>query len=119
VYGITAVSSGWRSITAFVVEDRQQGGPLTRTLLAYAEADLNAKAAAETLLIHVNTAHYRLAASGDVGTVRALADELELIGFDPRGAGVSQRPRLPMRMGTLAAVVDSYWTSWGWTASTC
>jgi len=35
-----------------------RAAPLTRTLLAYAEADLNAKAAAEALLIHVNTAHY-------------------------------------------------------------
>lgn len=47
----------------FVAEDHEQGGPLTRTLLAYAEADLNAKASAVALLIHVNTAHYRLAAS--------------------------------------------------------
>ena len=47
-------------IERFVAEDREQGGALTRTLLAYAEADLNAKAAAEALLIHVNTAHYRL-----------------------------------------------------------
>jgi DNA-binding PucR family transcriptional regulator len=48
-------------IERFVVEDREHGGQLTRTLLAYAEADPNAKAAAEALLIHVNTAHYRLA----------------------------------------------------------
>jgi poly(3-hydroxyalkanoate) depolymerase len=34
------------------------------------------------------------------------ADGLELVGFDPPGAGVSQRPRLPMRMGGLAAVVE-------------
>jgi poly(3-hydroxyalkanoate) depolymerase len=32
---------------------------------------------------------------------------LELIGFDPPGAGVSQRPRLPMRMGGLAGVLES------------
>jgi poly(3-hydroxyoctanoate) depolymerase len=31
---------------------------------------------------------------------------LELIGFDPPGAGMSQRPRLPMRMSGLAAVVE-------------
>lgn len=30
----------------------------------------------------------------------------ELIAFDPPGAGLSQRPRLPMRMGGLAAVVQ-------------
>ena len=34
------------------------------------------------------------------------AGGLELIGFDPPGAGVSQRPRLPMRMSALAAVVE-------------
>ena len=47
-------------IERFVAEDRAHGGPADRTLLAYADADLNAKAAAEALLIHVNTAHYRL-----------------------------------------------------------
>jgi poly(3-hydroxyalkanoate) depolymerase len=31
---------------------------------------------------------------------------LELIGFDPPGAGASQRPCLPMRMGGLAAMVE-------------
>jgi len=30
------------------------------------------------------------------------AGGLELIGFDPPGTGVSQRPRLPMRMSALA-----------------
>jgi sugar diacid utilization regulator len=47
-------------IERFVAEDRAHGGQLIDTLLAYAESDLNAKAAAERLLIHVNTAHYRL-----------------------------------------------------------
>jgi hypothetical protein len=47
-------------IAEFVRDDRAHGGALTRTLLAYAEADLNAKATAEELLIHVNTAHHRL-----------------------------------------------------------
>ena len=41
-----------------------------------------------------------------MGTVRALRARVELIGFDPPGAGLSQRPRLPMRMGGLAAVVE-------------
>ena len=48
-------------IESFVAEDRAHGGHLIDTLLAYADADLNAKAAAEALLIHPNTAHYRLA----------------------------------------------------------
>jgi poly(3-hydroxyalkanoate) depolymerase len=33
------------------------------------------------------------------------AGERELIAFDPPGAGLSQRPRLPLRMGSLAEVV--------------
>ena len=43
-----------------MAEDREHGGHLIQTLLAYAEADLNAKVAAEALMIHPNTAHYRL-----------------------------------------------------------
>jgi sugar diacid utilization regulator len=48
-------------IAGFVAEDRAHGGQLIRTVEAYAAADLNFKAAAEQLLIHVNTAHHRLA----------------------------------------------------------
>jgi DNA-binding PucR family transcriptional regulator len=48
-------------IERFVADDRAHGGHLIDTLLAYAECDLNAKAAAERLLIHANTAHYRIA----------------------------------------------------------
>jgi DNA-binding PucR family transcriptional regulator len=68
-------------IERFVAEDREQGGPLTRTLLAYAEADLNAKAAAEKLLIHVNTAHYRLARIAEKTgcDLRRLPDVIDLV----------------------------------------
>ena len=68
-------------IERFVAEDREQGGALTRTLLAYAEADLNAKAAAETLLIHVNTAHYRLARIAEKTgcDLRRLPDVIDLV----------------------------------------
>ena len=68
-------------IEQFVAEDRAQGGPLTRTLLAYAEADLNAKAAAEALLIHVNTAHYRLARIAEKTgcDLRRLPDVIDLV----------------------------------------
>ena len=68
-------------IAQFVAEDREHGGPLTRTLLAYAEADLNAKAAAEALLIHVNTAHYRLGriAEKTGRDLRHLADVIDLV----------------------------------------
>jgi hypothetical protein len=68
-------------IERFVVEDREQGGILTRTLLAYAAADLNAKAAAEQLLIHVNTAHYRLGRIAEKTgcDLRRLSDVIDLL----------------------------------------
>jgi sugar diacid utilization regulator len=64
-----------------VIEDRQHGGPLTRTLLAYAAADLNAKAAAEELLIHVNTAHHRLGRIAEKTgcDLRRLSDVIDLL----------------------------------------
>ena len=49
------------AIADFLAEDAGKGGTLTRTLLAYVEADLNVSSAAEQLLIPANTAHYRLA----------------------------------------------------------
>lgn len=48
-------------VRLFVEEDIASGGTLIGTLLAYAEANLNAKVAAGRLYIHVNTAHHRLA----------------------------------------------------------
>lgn len=48
------------AIRRFVEEDAAAGGALTSTLLAYADANLNAKEAAQRLYIHVNTAHHRL-----------------------------------------------------------
>jgi sugar diacid utilization regulator len=50
-------------------------------LLAYAAADLNAKAAAEQLLIHVNTAHYRLGRIAEKTgcDLRRLADVIDLL----------------------------------------
>jgi PucR C-terminal helix-turn-helix domain/GGDEF-like domain len=68
-------------IERFVAEDREHGGQLVATLLAYAEADLNAKAAAERLLIHVNTAHYRLARIEEKTgcDLRRLPDVIELL----------------------------------------
>ena len=62
-------------------EDREHGGHLIETLLAYAEADLNAKAAAERLLIHVNTAHYRLGriAERTGCDLRRLPDVIDLL----------------------------------------
>jgi hypothetical protein len=68
-------------IERFVAEDREQGGQLSRTLLAYAAADLNAKAAAEELFIHVNTAHYRLGRIAEKTgcDLRRLSDVIELL----------------------------------------
>jgi hypothetical protein len=68
-------------IERFVADDREHGGSLTRTLLAYADADLNAKAAAEELLIHVNTAHHRLGriAEKTGRDLRKLSDVLDLL----------------------------------------
>jgi PucR C-terminal helix-turn-helix domain/GGDEF-like domain len=68
-------------IEAFVADDREHGGLLIDTLLAYAEADLNAKAAAEALLIHPNTAHYRLAriAEKTGSDLRKLSDVIDLL----------------------------------------
>jgi DNA-binding PucR family transcriptional regulator len=48
------------AVRRFVAEDLAAGSTLTDTLLAYAEANLNAKAAAQRLYVHVNTAHHRL-----------------------------------------------------------
>lgn len=68
-------------IERFVAEDREAGGHLIDTLLAYAESDLNAKAAAERLLIHVNTAHYRLGriAERTGCDLRRLPDVIDLL----------------------------------------
>jgi sugar diacid utilization regulator len=68
-------------IERFVAEDRARGGTLTRTLIAYADADLNAKAAAEALLIHVNTAHHRLGriAERTGCDLRRLSDVIDLL----------------------------------------
>jgi sugar diacid utilization regulator len=68
-------------IERFVAEDRAHGGQLIETLLAYAEADLNAKAAAEKLQIHVNTAHYRLGRIAEKTgcDLRRLSDVIDLL----------------------------------------
>jgi sugar diacid utilization regulator len=70
-----------QQIERFVAEDRASGGQLIATLLAYADADLNARATAERLLIHVNTAHYRLAriAEKTGRDLRRLSNVIELL----------------------------------------
>lgn len=44
----------------FLSEDRGRGGVLTATIRAFADADMNLRAAAEALQVHPNTAQYRL-----------------------------------------------------------
>lgn len=68
-------------IERFVVEDREHGGALIRTLLAYAAADLNAKAASEELLVHVNTVHHRLGRIAEKTgcDLRRLSDVIDLL----------------------------------------
>jgi hypothetical protein len=80
------------SVRRFVEEDAASGGALTTTLLAYAAANLNAKAAAQNLYIHVNTAHHRLARieekTGcdlrDLADVQELLIAIKLAGSGPR-----------------------------------
>jgi sugar diacid utilization regulator len=69
------------AIKRFVEEDAAGGGALTATLLAYAEANLNTKVAAERLFIHVNTAHHRLSRIEEKTgcDLRDLADVQELL----------------------------------------
>jgi PucR C-terminal helix-turn-helix domain/GGDEF-like domain len=69
------------SVWEFVESDLAEGGELSRTLLAYVEADLNAKAASERLHVHVNTAHYRLGkiAERTGRDLRSISDVLELL----------------------------------------
>ncbi|MER6959691.1 helix-turn-helix domain-containing protein [Streptomyces sp. NPDC000618] len=45
----------------FVTEDAGAGGSLIRTVECFADNDLNVKAAARELGVHINTAHHRLA----------------------------------------------------------
>ncbi|HEU4979351.1 MAG TPA: helix-turn-helix domain-containing protein [Solirubrobacteraceae bacterium] len=47
-------------VRAFLDEDRERGGVLTATIRAFADADLNLRAAADALQIHPNTAQYRV-----------------------------------------------------------
>jgi hypothetical protein len=44
----------------FLHDDHARGGALTATIRAFADADLNLRAAAERLQVHPNTAQYRL-----------------------------------------------------------
>jgi hypothetical protein len=69
------------TVRRFVEEDVRGGGVLTSTLLTYAAANLNAKATAQRMHIHVNTAHHRLGRiEAKTGCdLRQLADVQELL----------------------------------------
>jgi sugar diacid utilization regulator len=77
----TALRLVRQTVRRFVEEDSAGGGVLTHTLLAYAAENLNAKATAQRLYIHVNTAHHRLARIEErTGCdLRDLADVQELL----------------------------------------
>jgi sugar diacid utilization regulator len=68
-------------IARFVGEDRAHGGHLVKTLVVYADADLNAKVASERLLVHVNTVHHRLGRIAEKTgyDLRRLADVIDLL----------------------------------------
>jgi hypothetical protein len=68
-------------VRRFVEQDLAEGGELSRTLLAYVAANLNAKAASEQLHVHVNTAHYRLGkiAERTGRDLRSVSDVLDLV----------------------------------------
>jgi PucR C-terminal helix-turn-helix domain/GGDEF-like domain len=56
----TALRLAGPRVRRFLEEDATRNGTLTNTLLEYADADMNARVAAERLSIHVNTAYQRL-----------------------------------------------------------
>jgi sugar diacid utilization regulator len=68
-------------VRSFVEQDLAEGGVLCQTMLEYVAADLNARAAAERLYVHVNTAHYRLGKIADKTgcDLRSMSDVLELL----------------------------------------
>jgi len=69
------------AIHEFVAQDADEGGPLIATLREYVASDLNARRAADSLHIHVNTAHYRLGriAERTGRDLRKVGDLLEIL----------------------------------------
>jgi PucR C-terminal helix-turn-helix domain/GGDEF-like domain len=69
------------AIHEFVAQDAEEGAPLVTTLREYVACDLNARRAADSLHIHVNTAHYRLAriAERTGRDLRNVSDLLEIL----------------------------------------
>lgn len=69
------------AIHEFVAQDAAEGAPLIGTLREYVACDLNVRRAAESLHIHVNTAHYRLAriAERTGRDLRRVSDLIEIL----------------------------------------
>lgn len=69
------------AIQEFVAQDAEEGAPLVTTLREYIACDLNARRAADSLHIHVNTAHYRLGriAERTGRDLRNVSDLLEIL----------------------------------------
>jgi sugar diacid utilization regulator len=69
------------AIHEFVAQDAEEGAPLVTTLREYVACDLNARRAADSLHIHVNTAHYRLGriAERTGRDLRNVSDLLEIL----------------------------------------
>ncbi|MDE3724158.1 helix-turn-helix domain-containing protein [Nocardiopsis sp. N85] len=78
---VTALRLIRPELRRFVEEDLARDGALVETVLAYAAHDLRAKAMAEELHLHVNTAYYRLdrIAERSGCDLRGFADLLELV----------------------------------------
>jgi PucR C-terminal helix-turn-helix domain/GGDEF-like domain len=87
-------------VRRFVEDDAANGGTLTDTLLAYAQANLNAKVAAERLYVHVNTAHHRLARiEAKTGCdLRDLTDVQELLIATKLARGQARTAQAPGRL---------------------
>jgi PucR-like helix-turn-helix protein/diguanylate cyclase with GGDEF domain len=69
-----------RAVVALAEADRRANGALSATLDAYADCDLNVARAAERLVVHPNTVHYRLGRIRDLSgrDPRRFADLVEL-----------------------------------------
>jgi sugar diacid utilization regulator len=78
---LTAARMVPAALRTFVAEDSRTDGTLIRTVEEYAANDLNVKAAAQRLGVHINTAHHRLARVEErTGCdLRRLADLQELL----------------------------------------
>ncbi len=69
------------AVHEFVAQDFADGGHLIATLREYVACDLNARRAADSLHIHVNTAHYRLGriAERTGRDLRRVSDLIEIL----------------------------------------